>query len=43
MDLWGRNLADEQYAMVNNLSFLQMPRTVWGAPRTVGVSLVFSR
>jgi len=42
VELWGRNLTDDEYALVNNLSFLGTPRTVWAAPRTVGLSLAFS-
>jgi len=36
--LWARNLADEEYNRINNLNFLQVPRTIWGAPRTYGIS-----
>ena len=39
--LWVRNLADEEYRRVNNLSFLGVARTLWGAPRTYGASLTF--
>jgi len=39
--LWGRNLADEEYNRVNNTNFLQFPRTIWGQPRTYGVSFTY--
>jgi len=39
--LWGKNLADEEYSRVNNLNFLNFPRTIWGAPRTYGVSFTY--
>jgi len=35
---WGRNLGDETYNRINNRNFLQFDRTIWGAPRTYGVS-----
>jgi iron complex outermembrane receptor protein len=35
---WGRNLGDEEYNRINNRNFLQFDRTIWGAPRTYGVS-----
>lgn len=35
---WGRNLTDETYNRVNNRNFLQFDRTIWGAPRTYGIS-----
>jgi len=35
---WGRNLADETYNRINNRNFLQFNRTIWGAPRTYGIS-----
>lgn len=39
--LWGKNLTDEEYNKVNNDNFLGTPRTVWGAPRTYGVSFTY--
>lgn len=39
--LWGRNLADEEYNRINDTNFLQFPRTIWGAPRTYGVSFTY--
>ena len=39
--LWGKNLADKEYNAINNLSFLRVPRTIWGAPRTYGVSVTW--
>ena len=35
---WGQNLGDEKYNRINNRNFLQFNRTIWGAPRTYGVS-----
>ena len=37
--LWGKNLADERYNRVNDLNFFRVQRTIWGEPRTLGVSV----
>jgi len=37
--LWGKNLADERYHRVNDLNFFRVRRTIWGEPRTLGVSV----
>jgi iron complex outermembrane receptor protein len=39
--LWGKNLADKEYNINNNLNFLRTPRTIWGAPRTYGMSFTW--
>jgi iron complex outermembrane receptor protein len=39
--LWGKNLADKEYHLINSVSFLDVPRTMWGAPRTYGVSFTW--
>jgi iron complex outermembrane receptor protein len=38
---WGRNLSDEEYAKVNNDSFLGTPRTVWGDPQLYGATFTY--
>ena len=39
--LWGKNLGDESYSRINNRNFLQSARTIWGAPRTYGISFTW--
>lgn len=39
--LWGKNLTDEAYNRVNNDNFLGTARTVWGAPRTYGLTFTY--
>jgi len=41
LSAWGRNLADETYARINNRNFLQFNRTIWDVPRTYGVSFTW--
>ncbi len=39
--LWGRNLNDTEWNLVNNDNFLGFPRTVWGAPRLFGATFSY--
>jgi len=39
--VWGKNLTDKEYNLVNSTNFLTVPRTIWGEPRTYGVSFTW--
>ena len=39
--LWGRNLGNEEFNLVNNDNFIGTPRTVWGDPRLYGITFSY--
>lgn len=39
VSLWGKNLADKTYMVAKSVSFLGVNRAIYGAPRTLGVSV----